>query len=256
MNFNSLRKEPTFVAAAGGFLGLLLRALLYRIGFDEKGILSSTHPLHLAGLVLAGAMILFLALEARKLPEHTEDLPRLRFLLGLAAGCFLLIQALALYRRTPVSPNLLASALSLIRCILTALTGIVMVVCSFPAKKSRNISALCHGAVCMVFVADMLGRYQVWSGNPQLPDYVFHALAGVALSLCAYQTLALHTGLGKPKAHRFWCLAALFLCVMCLSGPEPRAFYLSGACWAYCCLLAPLPPETEAADEETADVPA
>ena len=32
-----IRKQPALIALAGGFLGFMLRALLYRIGFDEKG---------------------------------------------------------------------------------------------------------------------------------------------------------------------------------------------------------------------------
>lgn len=264
MNFRTLSTRPVFVAAAGGFLGLALRALLYRIGFDDRGILSSSHPLHLTCLVLAAAMILFLALKSRELPEYPDDLSRPRFLLSLAAGCFLLLQGISMYRLNSDMNHLLAGSLPLvprisgilplIRCILTALAGIAMVICGLPEEKSRSVSAFCHGAACVVFAADMLGRYQSWSGNPQLPDYVFHVLAGVALSLSAYQTLALHTGLGKPRIHRFWCLTALFLCILCLSGPEPRAFYLSGACWALFCLTSPMPPQEP--EEETSDVSA
>ena len=269
MNLRTLSNRPVFVAACGGFLGLLLRALLYRIGFDDRGILSASHPLQLACLVLAAVVILYLALKSRSLPEYPDDQSQLRFLLGLAAGCLLLLQGLTLYHQSTASPNLnhlfsgslptvrrVTALLPLSRCLLTALAGIAMAICGLPDAKNRSLSAVCHGAVCVVFAADMLGRYQSWSGNPQLPDYVFHVLAGVALSLSAYQSLALHTGLGKLRIHRFWCLSALFLCILCLAGPEPRAFYLSGACWALFCLLTPMPPQAREPEEEASDVSA
>lgn len=249
MNLNNIRKEPAFVAAAGGFLGLVLRFWLYCTGFDDKGILSASHPLHLACVALTAVVILYLALKARKLPENPQDRPLLRLIPGLAAGLFLLFHGLELFRRVD-------APLTLIHCSLTVAAGIAMAVCGLSGAKRGAVLAACHGMVCVSFAADMLGRYRDWSGNPQLPDYCFHVLAGVALSLCAYHTLALHTGLGKPRIHRFWCLSALFLSVLCLAGPEPRAFYLSGACWAFCCLLTRLPQEAEAAPEENDDVSA
>lgn len=249
MNLTDKSRYPALIAASGGILGLILRVMLYRTGFDDRGILSSSHPLHLACLALAAGMLVCLALAAAGSEEAPGDQPLLRFFLGLSAGFFLLVHCLALYRQS-------FSSLRVIRCLLTAAAGIAMTVCLFPAKQSRNVSPVCHGTVCACFAGDMLCRYRHWSGNPQLPDYVFHVLAGVALSLCAYQTLALYTGLGKPRLRRFFCLSALFLCILCLAGPEPRAFYLSGALWAAACLLIPVPPEPEAVEEEEADVPA
>ena len=91
MNLNNLKKDPALAAAVGGVLGLMLRTALYRSGFDDRGILSASHPLHLACLVLTVAMALYLAFQARKLPEQSRDYPRLRKALGLGAGCLLLI---------------------------------------------------------------------------------------------------------------------------------------------------------------------
>ena len=241
MKLTHKSQYTALIAAAGGILGLLLRAVLYRTGFDERGILSSSHPLHLACLLLTAIMAVYLAWQARQRPETAREHPWLRFALGFLAGFFLLVQSILLYRQ-------LGSPLTTLRFLLTVLAGIAMVVCVLPMEKSRNVSAVCHGIICLGFAADMLGRYRTWSGNPQLPDYVFHVLAGVTLSLCAYQTLALHTGLGKPKLQKFWGLTALFLCPMCLVGPEPRVFYLSGAFWAAVCLLTPIPEELHLPD--------
>ena len=245
MNLNNLKKDPALAAAAGGVLGLMLRTALYRSGFDDRGILSASHPLHLVCLALTAAMALYLAVQARKLPEQSRDYPRLRKALGLGAGCLLLMHAVALLRQS-------LAPLDLLRCALTGAAAIAMALCALGTRHP----AACHGLVCAAFAADMLGRYRQWSGNPQLPDYVFHVLAGVVLSLCAYQTLALHTGLGKPKLQKFWGLLGLFLCILCLSGPEPQAFYLSGGLWAAVCLLSIVPPAEEPSQEEETDVPA
>lgn len=251
MNLTNLKKEPVPVALGGGLLGLLLRGLLYRIGFDEKGILPASHPLHLACLVLTVVVLGYLALRALGAEEKQRELPPVRLCLGLASGCFLLLHSLTLLRTLWVPPVLrISGILPLLHWVLTAGAAIAMVVCVLLPKHFRNGSAVCHGIVCAAFAADMLGRYRAWSGNPQLPDYVFHVLAGVSLSLCTYQTLALHTGLGNTRLHRFFCTVGLFLCLLCLAGPEPRTFYLGGGLWSVVCLLTVLSPE-----EET-DVPA
>ena len=236
MNLTNIRKAPVLAAVGCGVLGMTLRLILYRVGFDDKGILSSSHPLHITCLVLTLAVTLYLAVQVRKLPENTDDRPLVLPVLGLAAGGLQLVQALLLWQSAPV-------LMSLPRCFLAAAAGIAMVVCVFSGQKSRNIASVCHGIICAAFAADMLGRYRGWSGNPQLPDYVFHVLSGVVLSLCAYQTLALHTGLGKAKLQKFWGLLGLFLSTLCLAGPEPRLFYLSGGLWAAVCLLTIVPPD-------------
>lgn len=252
------------VAAAAGLAGTVLRLLLYRTGFDEKGILSSGHPLHLSCLALAAGMLVYFAFRVRKTENTVTGRPVPRLLLGLAAGCLMLIQGLSLYRG--ISPDLwlaapmslyrrISGALPLVRCALMVLAGIAMGICTLPGNRSRTLATVCHSIVCIAFAADMLGRYQVWSGNPQLPDYVFHVLAGVALSLGSYQTLALYTGLGKPGLQRFFCLSGLFLCLLCLVGPDPWNFYLSGALWSAACLLTTVPPQEDIREENT-DVPA
>ena len=233
MNLTDLRKSPALIALGGGLLGAALRLAMYRTGFDEKGILSASHSLHLICLALCAGMLVYLALQARKDPEGQ---PRLRLLPAVAAGGFLLLSA-------PAVLHTAGGTLSLIRFILTCCAGIAMALCPVLLKKNRSLAAIFHGLICAAFAADMLGRYQSWSGNPQLPDYVFHVLAGVALSLAAYQTLALHTGLGKPRLQRFYALSALFLCVLCLSGPDSRSFYLCGALWSLVCLLTDMPQE-------------
>lgn len=233
-------------AAGAGFLGLCLRALLYRIGFDDKGILSASHPLHLACLVLAAAMAVYLGIQALRAKDGDASGPWLRFLLGILGGYFLMIHGLTVARD-------FSGLLDIARSGMALAGGLAMMVSVFPPMENRRIRLVCHGLVCVCFAMDMLCRYQNWSGNPQLPDYVFHVLACVGLSLCAYHRVALDTDLAKPRACKFCSLMALFLCLLSLVGPEPWEFYLGGAFWAAVCADLPIPTEQE---EELPDVPA
>ena len=252
MNFSKIRRSPLAIAAGAGFLGFALRALLYRIGFDDKNILSASHPLHLICMVLTAAVAVYLVIYALRSREQMQEHPRTRFGLGLAGSYFTLIHSITLFSRgLPI--------LELLHFSLAVASAVAMAVAVFPCLKDSRVHMVCHGIISVGFALDMLCRYQVWSGNPQLPDYCFHVLAGVALSLGAYHTLALFTGPAKPRAHRFCCLAGLYLCLLCLIGPDPWEFYLGGAFWAAACLLCPQPPVEEAAEdkpEEETDVPA
>lgn len=257
MNLNKAIKSPVPVVLGSGFLGMILRIILYRTGFDEKGILPASHPLHLACLVLTAGVLVWLALRLRKQEAEIPGNSALRFLSGLAAGCFLLVHSLPLFAQALsglTQIRRIRELLPLIQWVLTLGAAGAMVVCVLPGQNNRNIPPVCHGIICAAFAADMLSRYRVWSGNPQLPDYVFHVLAGAALSLGTYQTLALYTGLGRRKLQQFFCLSGLLLCVLCLAGPEPRAYYLGGALWSALCLLTPVPPEENA--QEAPDVSA
>lgn len=246
MNFNHIPKSPLVAAAAAGFLGFALRALLYRVGFDERGILSDTHPLHLLCLVLTGVATLYAAFLSLKNSILSRPHPTLRFLLGLMGGYFLAIHTLTLFSRN-------MGPLELLRFILTALSAISMVLSVLPFLKKGRILLICLGLISICFALDILCRYRSWSGNPQLPDYFFHLLAGVALNLGSYHTLALHTGLAKPRVQSFYCLIAMFLCLLCLVGPDPWEFYLGSAFWAAACVLTPQP---EDHPQEESDVPA
>ena len=227
-----ITKKPLLTAAGAGFLGLCLRALLYRTGFDHKGILSASHPLHLACLVLTAAMALYLSFRTQKSGDDTLCHPRLRFPAGLLGGCFLLLHGITLIPE-------LEGLLSVLRCALALSGAGAMIITVFPPVRSRRVHMLCHGLICLFFGMDMLCRYRGWSGNPQLPDYCFHVLAGVCLSLCSYHRLAFDTGLGKHRIHGYCCLMALYLCLLSLVGPEGWEFYLGGAFWAAACLSTP-----------------
>ena len=46
--------------------GAVLRSMLYAIGFDDRGLMSNFHPLHIACVVIAAALAGYAALYLRK----------------------------------------------------------------------------------------------------------------------------------------------------------------------------------------------
>ena len=217
-----------------GILGACLRLLLYRIGFDEKNILSASHPLHQACLVITVLLAVSLLLQVRRLkgssdPNLNFPKSRLRGVGLLSAACLMTLHAMTLTEKIP-------SLLALVRMILAFGCAGSMALCALLPRKLRRAQILCRGVITLFFALDMLARYQQWSGNPQLPDYVFQVLACVMLSLCSYQRLAFDTGLGKRRTLLFVSLMALYLSLLCAAGPETPVFYLSGALWAGTCM--------------------
>lgn len=240
-------------ALAAGALGFVLRLVLYRVGFDEKNILSATHPLHLVCLVLTAFMALYLALAVRKLGGNNDPAANFPASASIRPGMLLAAGFTAMYALTLVRE--VSAPINLIRIVLAFAAAGSMALCALTPQRFSGLPTLCRGIICAFFAADMLCRYQAWSGNPQLPDYTFQVLACVLLALLSYQRLAFDTGLGNRRSLLWCCLMGIFLCLLCAAGPDRGIFYLGGACWAGSCLCTLLPP-AEAVPEEEPDVPA
>lgn len=227
-------------ALGAGALTLGLRLYLYRTGFNQKNILPASHPLHLICMGIAGLMALYLALAVRKLDgsgKARRNFPAhpLRNLAILAAGGLIAFHGIALFREaTAILPR--------IRSGLALGAACSMILSLLVSRKKLMLQSLLHGIITVFFAVDMLCRYREWSGNPQLPDYVFQIFACIALCLCSYHRLAFDAELGKRRMLLWTSMMALYLCLTCVSGPETRVFYLGGALWAGSCLCSPKPP--------------
>lgn len=225
-------------AAAAGLAGLCLRIALYRVGFDDRGLLPRMHPLHLACLILAlGAGLgSFLAAKQQDLGyRHARFLnPWGRTFLMPAVSAALLWHAASLFALTrrqsfvPAAPGILIW----VRMILAlGAAGSIFVILWHPPRK-EPVNLIFHCVVCLFFTVDMLSRYQSWSGNPQLPDYLFQILACACLALSSYSRMSLFGGLHNRRVHGFFSLTGLVLCLFCAAGPETPIFYLAGAGWS------------------------
>jgi peptidoglycan/LPS O-acetylase OafA/YrhL len=227
-------KRLTEITMGAGLLGHCLRLLLYRIGFDEKNILSSSHPLQIACLALTLLTAVYLAFSLRR-PGNTPAKNPPRFLLVrlgmLAAAVLSVLHGLELTRKPG---DLLDTA----RTALAFGGAVSMALCALPGTN-RKLRAAGLGIITVFYALDMLCRYTDWSGNPQLPDYVFQVFACALLALTSYHHLAFDVEMGKRRTLLFCSLMGLFLCLLCAAGPDTRPFYLGGACWAGACMYAP-----------------
>ena len=239
-----------FPALGAGVLTLGLRLHMYKVGFDHKNILSSYHPLHLICLGIAILMALYLALAVRKLngskhPRRNFPAHPLRDLATIAAGCLMAMHGIALFQEA-------AAILPRIRAGLALAAAGAMLLSPFVPRNKPTPQGLLHGIITVFFAVDMLCRYRDWSGNPQLPDYVFQIFGCIGLCLCSYHRLAFDVELGKRRM-LLWCsMMGLYLCVACVSGPETEIFYLGGSLWAGSCLCTPKPPADFLADSPKA----
>ena len=228
-------------ALGAGVLSLILRLRLYHVGFDQKHILSSSHPLHLICLALAGIMAAVLALALRDPEEDTGNSnspvsQSLRPFILVAAGCMTDIYGLSLFRDAD-------APLAYLRAVLSLAAAGSMILIALISKQKLGLHSLFHGIITLFFALDMLCRYRDWSGNPQLPDYVLQIFACLLLSLCSYHLLAFDAGLGKRR-FLLWCsLMAMYLSLACVSGPDTEIFYLGGTFWAAACICSADPPE-------------
>ncbi len=234
---NNKRKSPMLPSLTIG-LGMLLiglRGSLYGFCFDEKGILSASHPLHQICLVLVAAYLVFLAFRVRELGG--SNAPEENFALwpwtvaAALVGAYLTAQY-AVQRMEP-------GALNILRLALTLLSAVSMAASVFLPDR-RGIAFRVY--LCLYFSLEMLLRYRDWSGNPQLPDYVFHVAACIALAVCTYQRLAFDVELGHRRWLLYWGLAAIFLCMPALVGPENWEYYMGGGLWAFSALCRLEPP--------------
>ena len=138
------------------------------------------------------------------------------------------------------------SRLQWFRAVFCCLTAAASALAALMQGARREVHPALHTPACLFFAADMLCRYQNWSGNPQLADYCFALGASVCLCLAAYQTLALPARLGNRRSYLMCALLGLSLCLFSMAGPEADVLYLAGAFWILSGLQMPVPePEEE-----------
>lgn len=246
----SNRFLPLLAAGLGGIC-LLLRLALY--GLEEStGLLPEAHPLHIATVIISIAAVLGTVFCVRPLkgsPKYRLNFPSSKSAAfgSCFAGLFLVPTGFDILGQAAGMLDWFRAALAFacVPCLMTAGW------CRF---KGRRPHFLLHGTVCLFFATHMMCLYRVWSGKPQIEDYLFPLFACVFLSLTAYHRTAFDARMGKRRSLLLCGLLAGFFCVCSLTGDGNRTFYLAGALWSLTCLCRiQLPPKTE---EVQPDVPA
>jgi len=225
-----------------------LRAGLYAFAVDQKGLLVSGHPLTyvLWAVVLAGAA--FILWNVRKLDGSNlyED----NFAPSTPAAFNSGLMALGLLMTVTGQAPVGTGAVVLLWRILGVLCIPAMVWAGVSRGQGKKPFFGTHALLCLFLLIHMVSRYQVWSGNPQLQDYIFELLAAVSLTLFSYYCAAFEADMGSRRMQLGTGLLAVLLCPAALAGTEPGWLYVYGTVWAFSnlCALTPPPKEVKADD--------
>ena len=229
MNGRSGSRKLPWMMLVFGIAALVMRWGLYATAVDAKGLLPRNQPLSLALTVLTIGVLVRIALAVRKQEKSghheayfTADL--LSALGHLAAGAGILATVLT---DSPGGIGYLA--------VFWRYLGLAAPVCLLLAGISRMQGkrpfCLLYVVVCLFFVLHIVTRYQLWSGNPQLQDYVFSLLGTMALMFFGFYAASWDAGCGSPRMYLGMGLAAIYLCTAELARTSSPALYLGGILW-------------------------
>lgn len=207
-------------AAAAGLCSGILRSILYKTGFDEKGLLVSRHPLTIAIVVLMLVMAAVTIAAAFRMKKEICAAP-----LGKLAAAGSLIMALA------VVFTAFGAGIPAVLKVLGLGAGAGLLAAAFFQGKNRQPMFLCHGIFCLFLAFYLVNRYQIWSQDPQLMDYMLALLSGAAMLVYGYQMAA---GNLSQCSRRTWMVMGTLGAFCGLGGAfggEARILCLGGSLW-------------------------
>lgn len=229
MKGNSTGRRLSVLTLLLGIAALVLRKGLYLLAVDDRGLLVRNHPLEIALAALTAGALTLLLLAVRKFGGSGNDADLYRADLpaalgNVAAGIGILVTVLT---GTPVPGGYLYSFW---RCLGLA-APVCLLLAGFARVQGKRPFFLLHVVVCLFFVMHIVTRYQLWSGKPQLQDYVFTLLGTMALMFFGFYTATLEAGCGKPRMNLGMGLAAVYLCTAELARSSCPALYLGSILW-------------------------
>jgi hypothetical protein len=229
-----------------GSIGLALRWLLYRDGFDGRSLLTAGNPLNMGCwiLFLVAAVVFFLFL--RKEQPYDQGL----FQKSLPAAVMSLVSGIGLVVYL-LGWGIGSDLFTRITLVLGYLAAAGMIAGGWFRLRGQAPCLLGDGAICLFWCTSIIYQYRVWSAAPQVQDYALPLLGCVMLALSAMYRTNVLAGVSKEKKYLFTSLMAVTLCCLSLIGPQEREIYLWGGLWALSNLLPIRSVQTqEAAPEE------
>lgn len=229
-------KQMKLLIPAAGILGLTLRATLYAIGVDEKGLLVTGHWTNVGTWLLNAAVALVLFLWCRNLANKAGHQKAFPASLISAAGSILAGVAFGL-SSTPEAPSqAMTNVLFVLR--LGAAVGLCYV--GFCRLSGKKPFFLFHFLVCLYLALQLICLYRRWSADPQLQNYCFFLGAHVALMFTAYHMAAFDAGLGNHRHLWGSGLAAVYLCLLAIPSSGESFFLICCAIWVLSNLSRPV----------------
>lgn len=239
---------PLLVLGCGGLAGGLW-ALMNRLCLDEKGLLVSGNILWILILLLAAAATVGILVISRGLDGSNRYVDN--FSSSLSGGVTSFAAAVGILVLMLTNLGSQRSALSALWLVLGFLSVPALILSGICRLRGTRPQFLLHGIVCAFFGIHLACHYQVWSGEPQMTDYVWQLFACVGLTLTAYHHTAFDVGLGRRRLQLAFSLLSAFFCLACLAAEGYGLFYLTCGLWALenRCTLQPRPRRPKPADD-------
>ena len=211
-----------------GLAAFALRTGLYAVAVDVKGLLLRGHPLEIALTALTAAAILLVALAAWKQEKSGTAATGLGNLVAavgnVAAGAGILVTVLT-------GEYIQSGYLSLAWQYLGLIAPVCLLVAGLTRALGKRPFFLLYVAACLFFLVHIVTRYQLWSANPQMQDYVFALLGAMALMFFGFYEASQEAGCGNSRMKLGMGLAAVYLCLAELARSSCPALYLGGILW-------------------------
>ena len=211
-----------------GAAAFALRTSLYAVAVDVKDLLLRGHPLEMGLIALTVAAMLLAVLVAWKQEKSGTAATGLGNLVAavgnVATGAGILVTVLT---AGSTQTGYLALAWQYL--------GLIAPVCLLLAGITRALGKrpffLLYVAACLFFLVHIVTRYQLWSANPQMQDYVFALLGAMALMFFGFYEASQEAGCGDSRMKLGMGLAAIYLCLAELARSSCPALYLGGILW-------------------------
>lgn len=229
-------RQMKLLVGAAGILGLMLRAVLYTAGVDQKGLLIpgfwADTGLWLLTAVVAAALLIW----CRQLTGPEKGGQAFPGSPVSAAGAALAGIALVL---SPVAQTT-SGPFAVTELVLRIAAGLSLLLIAYFRFRSRTPLFLLHGAVCLYLALRLVCQYRVWSADPQIQNYAFYMGAHVALMITAYQFAALDAGFGSHR--NLWTagLSAIYLSIVSVAGSSDPLFLICCILWIWTNLSHPM----------------
>ncbi len=237
MNLNM--KNLPLLPVLAGCLALLLRAGLYLLGTDEKGLLIPWHVLDILCWAVTVAALVVFSVNAVRLKGSSRYQDNFSPSLSAALGALAMAAGIAVSTLTCWEA---LTRLILLRnlCGLLAVPALIRI--ALCRRQGRQPFFGCHGITCLYLTLYSVSHYQTWCSQPQLQDYAFSMAGALLLALFGYYQTAFDAGLGRRRLQLFVGLTAAYFCLAALPGTEDVLLYLCGTIWTLTnlCSLTPV----------------
>lgn len=215
---------PVFTLIAGA-VGFILRFILLKTQIDAFGLLPVNHILSILMYVLTACTFVVLALCVLPLKVDPRHYRRLfRKSIRPAFGCMFAGVGVLVTGLTSILEK--QDMLTIITMVMAFVAAVCFGFLGHARQKGNRPHYLLHSGAVVFLMLQLVGRYRVWSPEPQFQLYFFQLLATVFLLLTLYQALCLDIHKGDRRLYVFFNQAALFCC--CLSLTDRQWYFYLG----------------------------